>query len=221
MSNHYSAIYNSIYSHVIAKLQTELSSRLTYHSIDHTFDVLEQSQQIAAREDINDDQNLFLLKIAALYHDCGFIFMYAGHEEKGCEIAKNELPGFGLTTEEIEKICGMIMATKIPQSPKNKMEEIICDADLDYLGRDDFDSISNSLYKMKTQASFDIAKCSRKREKADVKKKAIPAPWKNWSKNSFCTSHHSSLLTFNALKKDRDIFIPFKFLRITRKMISF
>ena len=147
MSNHYSAIYNSIYSHVIAKLQTELSSRLTYHSIDHTFDVLEQSQQIAAREDINDDQNLFLLKIAALYHDCGFIFMYAGHEEKGCEIAKNELPGFGLTTEEIEKICGMIMATKIPQSPKNKMEEIICDADLDYLGRDDFDSISNNLYK--------------------------------------------------------------------------
>ena len=74
---------------------------------------------------------------------------------------------------------------------------------------------------MKTQASFDIAKCSRKREKADVKKNAIPAPWKNWSKNNFCTSHHSSLRTFNALKKDRDIFIPFKFLRITRKMISF
>ena len=147
MSNHYSAIYDSIYSHVIAKLQNGLSTRLTYHGIDHTYDVLEQSQQIAARENINDDGNLFLLKIAALYHDCGFIFMYAGHEEKGCEIAKNELPGFGLTTEEIEKICGMIMATKIPQSPKNKMEEIICDADLDYLGRDDFDSISNSLYK--------------------------------------------------------------------------
>jgi len=147
MSRNYSAIYNSIYSHILAKLQNELSPRLTYHSIDHTFDVLEQSQQIAAREDINDEQNLFLLKVAALYHDCGFIFMYAGHEEKGCEIAKKELPGFGLTAPQIEKICGMIMATKIPQSPKNKMEEIICDADLDYLGRDDFDFISNSLYK--------------------------------------------------------------------------
>ena len=41
----------------------------------------------------------------------------------------------------------MIMATKIPQSPKNKLEKIICDADLDYLGRDDFEPISNSLYK--------------------------------------------------------------------------
>jgi uncharacterized protein len=147
MTNHYSVIYNSIYSHVIAKLQNELSPRLTYHSIDHTLDVLEQSQQIAAREGIKDEKNLFLLKVAALYHDSGFIFIYSGHEEKSCELGREELPGFGLTAPEIEKICGMIMATKIPQSPKNKMEEIICDADLDYLGRGDFDSISNSLYE--------------------------------------------------------------------------
>jgi uncharacterized protein len=146
MSRHFQAIYNSIYAHIIAKLKNGLSPRLTYHGIDHTFDVLEQSQQIAVREGITDDQDIFLLKVAALYHDCGFIFMYAGHEAKGCELAKKELPGFGLTTPHIKKICGMIMATKIPQSPKNKMEEIICDADLDYLGRDDFDSISNSLY---------------------------------------------------------------------------
>lgn len=141
------AIFSSIYSQVIAKLQRELSSRLTYHSIDHTLDVLEQVQQIAAREGIDDEQQLFLLKVAALYHDTGFVFIYSGHEAKGCELGRNELPAFGLTTPQIEKICGMIMATKIPQSPANKLEEIICDADLDYLGRDDFDPISNSLYK--------------------------------------------------------------------------
>jgi hypothetical protein len=39
----------------------------------------------------------------------------------------------------------MIMATKIPQTPATLPEMIICDADLDYLGRDDFDVISNSL----------------------------------------------------------------------------
>ena len=141
------AIFSSIYSQVIVKLQCELSSRLTYHSIDHTLDVLEQVQQIAARESIDDEQQLFLLKVAALYHDTGFIFIYSGHEAKGCELGRNELPAFGLTTPQIEKICGMIMATKIPQAPANKLEEIICDADLDYLGRDDFDPISNSLYK--------------------------------------------------------------------------
>ena len=147
MNSQYTIIYNTIYLHVIAKLQNELSPRFTYHSIHHTLDVLEQVQQIAAREGINDEQNLFLLKVAALYHDIGFLFVYAGHEEKGCELARKELPAFRLTSPQIEKICGMIIATKIPQSPKNKMEEIICDADLDYLGRNDFDPISNNLYK--------------------------------------------------------------------------
>ena len=147
MSSQYSIIYNSIHSHIIAKLQNGLSPRFTYHSINHTLDVLEQSQQVAAREGIVDEQNLFLLKVAALYHDIGFLILYSGHEEKGCELAKKELPGLGLTAPQIKKICGMIMATKIPQSPKNKLEKIICDADLDYLGRDDFEPISNSLYK--------------------------------------------------------------------------
>jgi hypothetical protein len=39
----------------------------------------------------------------------------------------------------------MILATAIPQNPKNIYQEILCDADLDYLGRDDFDEISDSL----------------------------------------------------------------------------
>jgi hypothetical protein len=128
-------------------MQNGLHSNFTYHSLDHTLDVFEQTQQIAARENITDDESLFLLRMASLYHDTGFLYIYAGHEEKGCELAKKELPGFGVTNEQVEKICGMIRATKIPQSPKNKLEEIICDADLDYLGRDDFDPISNQLYK--------------------------------------------------------------------------
>ena len=62
------------------------------------------------------------------------------------DIAAEYLPDFGYTPEQIEKIRGMIMATKIPQSPKNHLEEIICDADLDYLGRDDFFAIGDKLF---------------------------------------------------------------------------
>jgi hypothetical protein len=40
----------------------------------------------------------------------------------------------------------MIMATRIPQTPHNLLEEIIADADLDYLGRDDFWTIGNKLF---------------------------------------------------------------------------
>jgi len=41
----------------------------------------------------------------------------------------------------------MILSTKIPQSPKNLFEKILCDADLDYLGRDDYFIISSKLLK--------------------------------------------------------------------------
>ncbi|MEP6845771.1 MAG: phosphohydrolase, partial [Panacibacter sp.] len=50
-----------------------------------------------------------------------------------------------LNEAALEKICGLIMATKIPQRPLTHLEKIICDADLDYLGRDDFRRISNAL----------------------------------------------------------------------------
>jgi uncharacterized protein len=60
---------------------------------------------------------------------------------------KRNLPGFGFTKEQIDIICGMIMATKIPQQPKNLLEEIIADADLDYLGREDVYSIADTLFK--------------------------------------------------------------------------
>ncbi len=115
-----------------------LSGSLTYHDLNHTLDVTEQSLAIAKEEGITDRVMLEELEIASLYHDTGFLFMYVDHEDKGCELAREQLPAFGISAERIENICGLIMATKIPQSPRNALEKIICDADLDYLGRIDF-----------------------------------------------------------------------------------
>jgi hypothetical protein len=39
------------------------------------------------------------------------------------------------------------MATKMPPNPQTLLQKIICDADLDYLGRTDFIPTSNSLFK--------------------------------------------------------------------------
>jgi len=139
-------LFTSIKQPILSRLERELDPRLGYHNISHTLDVLEQAQQIARHEGINNEHDLLLLKTAAIFHDSGFLFVYKGHEEKGCEIA-NEYLKDTFTEDDIKKICGMIMATKIPQSPNNLFEQIICDADLDYLGRDDFEPISKHLYK--------------------------------------------------------------------------
>jgi len=88
-----------------------------------------------------------LLKTAALFHDVGHTVEYDNHEYHGTVIAREMLPKYGYSEDQIDRICEIIMATKLPPNPKNLLEEIICDADLDYLGRTDFIPVSNTLYK--------------------------------------------------------------------------
>jgi len=141
-----SDLFTSIKQPILSRLKNELDPRLGYHNIMHTLDVLEQAEVLAKQEKVTDKHDLLLLKTAAVFHDSGFLFVYKGHEEKGCEIASDSLRNV-FSEEDIKKVCGMIMATKIPQSPNTLLEQIICDADLDYLGRNDFEPISQTLHK--------------------------------------------------------------------------
>jgi predicted metal-dependent HD superfamily phosphohydrolase len=85
------------------------------------------------------------MKTAALFHDTGFVDTYIGHEERSCEIMISKLKNKDIDSAEITLMTGMIMATKIPQSPVTLQEMVLCDADLDYLGRDDFPVINKRL----------------------------------------------------------------------------
>ncbi|HRD52169.1 MAG TPA: HD domain-containing protein [Flavobacteriales bacterium] len=114
--------------------------------MEHTLDVYASAISIAEQEGVTGD-GLVLLKIAALYHDAGFLAHDTDHEEAGCRLVREVLPGFGFNARQIELICDMIMATRIPQSPRNKLARILCDADLDYLGRDDFERIGATLFQ--------------------------------------------------------------------------
>ncbi|MBK5284276.1 MAG: HD domain-containing protein, partial [Bacteroidia bacterium] len=117
-----------------------------YHGVHHVLDVLASAEMVGEKEKISQDE-MELLKVAVLFHDSGHTIASKNHEQIGCDIGRENLPRFGYNEKEIEGICGMIMATKYPQQPNNLLEEIICDADLDYLGRDDFFTIGNNLMK--------------------------------------------------------------------------
>src|SRR5215216_2080953 len=105
-------------AYISRRLKDELASTLSYHHFHHTADVMTAAMQIAEAEKIPDEEKN-LLRIAVAFHDAGFIYTYQGHEEKGCEMATEVLPSFGFSTSQIETICRMIRATKIPQQPKN------------------------------------------------------------------------------------------------------
>jgi HD superfamily phosphodiesterase len=136
--------FEFIKTHVCGKLN-ELSPKLTYHNLAHTLDVTEQCERIAKEEGVNDERQVFLLKVAALYHDTGFLCTYANHEEMSCEIFLQEAEDLGIFGEETGFVTKLIMATKLPQRPTTLLEQVICDADLDYLGRDDFFEIADGL----------------------------------------------------------------------------
>lgn len=130
--------------YIIDRLQSELRPNLYYHCLNHTLDVLESAIRLAKMEMIEEHERM-LIKTAALYHDSGMLYAYDGHEEASVRLANSVLPGFGFSEKDISTINGMIMATRLPQTPNNKLEQILCDADLDYLGRDDFFMISHRL----------------------------------------------------------------------------
>lgn len=138
--------YQQIKSEILSLLQNKLPRHLSYHSVSHIEDVIKASREIGEAEGLSEE-NLLMLETAALFHDTGFLYGSKNHEEKSCEIAQEYLPKYGYSVAQIELIKGMIMATKIPQSPQNHMEQILADADLDYLGRDDFFIIGDKLYE--------------------------------------------------------------------------
>jgi putative nucleotidyltransferase with HDIG domain len=129
--------YIRLRKYAVEKLDKALSDDLVYHGIHHTLDVLKYVNFLIEKENVGTE-DAKLLRIASLYHDIGFINTYSNHEEEGVRILKEAMLEFGCDMANFEKIASMIMATKNPQSPKNKLEKIICDADLFYLGKDKY-----------------------------------------------------------------------------------
>jgi len=119
------------------KLNTELPDNLYYHVTSHTLDVYHRVQYLGKQEGLSDSE-IDLLRVAALFHDVGFIEQYNKNEPIGARIAGEMLPEYDFTPEEIEEIQKMIMATEMPHKPHTLVEKIIADADMDNLGRDDF-----------------------------------------------------------------------------------
>ncbi len=138
--------FTDIQEIILDKLEKELPGFLYYHNVKHTVDVVTEVELIGWAEGISDEE-ILLLKTAALFHDAGHTVEYDNHEYHGTVLAREMLPGFSYNEDQIERICEIIMATKMPPQPKDLLQKIICDADLDYLGRSDMIPVSNTLYK--------------------------------------------------------------------------
>lgn len=131
---------------IIALLTEQLPPHLCYHNAAHTAYVMNKVRLISSEEVLTPKEKM-RLEAAALFHDTGFLLHHKNHEALSCAYAREALPEYGFDDNDIEAVCCIIMATAVPSIPKSLPEKIIRDADLYYLGTDEYEEQSQLLYK--------------------------------------------------------------------------
>jgi predicted metal-dependent HD superfamily phosphohydrolase len=118
-------------------LKKELAEQLAYHDYDHTARVVAAAKEIGTVQGL-DEEEMEILLMAAWFHDTGFRTRQEGHEEVSQGIAREFLDQIGFLPSKIDRVCQAIGATKMPQNPTSKLEEVLCDADMAHLAAKDF-----------------------------------------------------------------------------------
>lgn len=136
--------FDQMRSHILIRLRSLLPERIDYHDITHTLNVEKAVLRYGTLEGV-EGEDMVLLRTAALYHDAGYIYRYHANEDFAQNMAQSMLPDFGYSQEQIDIINGIINSTKMEVEPTTLLEEIMCDADHDYLGRPDYYAISKKL----------------------------------------------------------------------------
>ena len=129
--------FDGVQEILVKRLRNELDPECYYHNADHTLEVIRAARILAGMEQC-DRHTLQLIETAALFHDSGILFRYEGHEAESVMIAAEMLPDFGYEPEDIETVIRLIHSTHDSVIPSTPEEKILCDADLDALGREDF-----------------------------------------------------------------------------------
>ncbi len=125
----------------------KLSPALIYHNLSHTANVAESAKKIGKKCELSSE-DLEIVTIAAWFHDTGYTESYNNHEEAGKLIASAFLDANNYDPDKKEKVLSCIDATKMPQSPKSAAEQVLCDADLSHLGKEDFFNYKKTFYNI-------------------------------------------------------------------------
>jgi predicted metal-dependent HD superfamily phosphohydrolase len=133
-------------STVRSLLQRDLPAWSVYHGLSHTIETVHTCKELALDSAL-DAGDLEILLIAAWFHDTGYLEGAEGHEDRSVARATEFLRSNGGGEATIAKVVSAILSTRMPQSPGSLIEEILCDADVSHVGREDFLAKSELLRK--------------------------------------------------------------------------
>ena len=138
----------------------ELPDGIKYHDANHTLHptrgVVAVASRIAQSENVSEKDRELLIA-AAYFHDTGYIREYDKNEPIAARMAGRILKLMGFKPKEIEKIQKMILATDLALEPQTRLEKILCDADLDHFGREDFFKLDGKLREGRHARGIDVS----------------------------------------------------------------
>jgi len=140
---------------VFDNLLHELPDSLHFHTIEHARKVYNQSFLLCRAEEIEQEDRL-LVRTAALMLFTGLTQSFINYENRSSVISREILPDFKYSEAQIDQICNLIMATKMPLDPHNQLEKILIDAKMEYIGRPDFTAQIKLLYQEIREAGAKI-----------------------------------------------------------------
>ena len=138
--------YITLKEQVLELLKTKLPENLYYHGADHTLRAVNVAEEYIEHYKLGVHE-ANLLRLAVLLHDVGYTETSMNHEEVGAKIATKMMSDLGYTFLQTKVVGNLIRATRMPHRPMNRLERIICDVDLDYLGRENYKEVSELLFK--------------------------------------------------------------------------
>ncbi|MDO9512789.1 MAG: HD domain-containing protein [Bacteroidales bacterium] len=125
---------------VLLSFNSGWATKLKYHDYQHTVQVVDDALILAEKCHLSPTEK-FIIEISALFHDMGYSDSYDEHEKISSEMAAVFLQQHQLPDAIIEQVTLCICSTRVPQTPKDIVSQLLCDADLAYLGKSGF--ISN------------------------------------------------------------------------------
>ena len=142
-------ILEQVKTHVEALFKADHQKKLVYHNVVHTEHVAKHAVELANFYKLND-RDFFVVVTAAWFHDVGYMQKWEQHELRGADAAAIYLTDKGVDAGTVQEVKDCIMATMMPQNPKNLLQQIVCDSDLYHLGSDDFKD-RNKMMRQETE----------------------------------------------------------------------
>jgi predicted metal-dependent HD superfamily phosphohydrolase len=145
MNDQYEQVLIAVRNYITETFSHQAKPEMVFHTIEHTEEVVESASIMADYYDLEEEER-FILLIAAWFHDIGYISgTAAGHEDVSIEKASEFLKNQRIDENITQKVISAISATRMPQSPLNEIEKILCDADLSHLATPDYSAKSQLL----------------------------------------------------------------------------